>query len=236
MVLIFLFFSFFSCNIRRNNSEGVDNIGNFDDYHINNFKRLHKYDIDIDFKDDNALIFKILSISDINSKKIPPDLIEKEYFRLTELYWGRTEEHNKNYQEYWDKYFVKYRDDHLNVNNDYSKVAFDFRELLYEEIGYPDVKNVCIANTKDDLEFIENNYINSKYLQEVSPTYFEENIMVLIPFLYVGTEYLNNWKLINENNKYVFTVEIWEEILVSQREFGYALQGYMVLFIINIKK
>jgi hypothetical protein len=214
----------------------VNDTGDFDDYYINNFKREYKYDIDIDFKDDNAFIFKILSYEKYSSEIFPSDLIENEYFRLTNLYWGRTEEYNKIFYAFWDDNFVKYRDEHLNENNDYNKVLFDFYKLRYEAIGYPDVKKVCIANTKDDLEFIESNYINSKYLQEISPTYFEDNIMVLIPFLYGGIEYPKNWKIINENNKYVFTVDIWEKIFVTQREVGIALSAYSILFIINIKK
>jgi hypothetical protein len=235
-VFIFLILSFLSCNLRRNNSEVADYVENFEDYYIDNMVKTEKYNIDIDYNDSNGFVFKILSSDRYGSEKFQSDLVREEYFKFTDLYWGMTEEYKKKHKEYWDGNFVKYRDEHLNGDNDYSKLTLDFDKLRYEAIGYPDIKNVCIAYTKDDLEFIETNYINSKYLQEISPAYFEDNILVLVSFLYVGIEYLKNWEIVNENNKYLFTVEIWEKILVTKREVGIALSGYRVLFLINIKK
>jgi hypothetical protein len=236
-MLILLIFTFLSCNVRKNNSGTVDHVDNFEDYYIDNMVRIDKYDIDIDYiADNNGFVFKILTSDKYGSEKFQSDLVKNEYFKFTDLYWGRAQEYSKIYKEYWDKYFVKYRDEHLNENNDYSKVLRDFNKLRYEAVGYPDIKNVCIAYTKDDLEFIETNYINSEYLQEISSTYFEDNILVLVSFLYVGIEYLKNWEIINENNKYKFTVEIWKKILVTQKEYGIPLSGYRVIFLISIKK
>jgi hypothetical protein len=253
IMLILIIYSFFSCSIRQNNSEIAENLADyidssakietydleiFEDYgdYIDSLVRIDKYDIDIDFRDNNAFISKIFSSDEFKKEKFPSDLIGEEYFWFTDLFWGRTEEYNKKYQEFGDANFVKYRDEHLNENNDYSKVAGDFNILRYEAVGYPDIKNVCIAYTKDDLNFIETNYINLKYLQEISENYFEDNILVLISFSYGSPQYLKDWKIINENNKYVFTVEMWKRIYAPSIRYAPVGIAYRILFLINIKK
>jgi hypothetical protein len=197
--------------------------------------KMDKYDINVDVNDTDAFVMRILSSDKYFYDEFTSNLIGNEYFGFTDLYYGRNEEYNKKYDTFWDDNFVKYCDEHLNENNDYSKVTLDFDKLRYETIGYPHIKNVCIAYTKNDLDFIENNYINSKYLQEISENYFDDNILVLVSFTYKSSTYPKNWKIINENNKYVFTVENWEMISVKNDPvFPYI--AYRILFLISIKK
>jgi hypothetical protein len=76
---------------------------------------------------------------------------------------------------------------------------FKFTELYRSRYREYDRKDrVLIAYTKEDLEFIELNYINSKYLKAISSNYFDENIMVFVSFYYGSTEYPKNIKIIKE--------------------------------------
>ena len=119
------------------------------------------------------------------------------------------------------------------TGNDYFIFTESYRKRYNE---YDRKDRVLIAYTKEDLEFIEANYINSRYLKKIPSDYFDENILVFISFYFGSTQYLKNINIINKNNKYLFTVEVWEQMLIAQGKHGIILGANHVLFIVNIEK
>jgi hypothetical protein len=130
-----------------------------------------------------------------------------------------------------------YRNDLRFTTDIQGREHFIFTNSYWRNINNQyDVKNVLVAHSKEDLEFIESNYINSKYLQEIPSVFFENNILILVSFMYGGATFPKNSKIINNNGEFAYLVEIWENIPITEQEHGIATSVNMVLKIFNIIK
>jgi hypothetical protein len=207
-----------------------ENIVSFFDVLHSSFLRYElEFLIDIDYKNDSASVFKILTYERM-AKEFFPDFIGFNTFRRTELQSCGTEEYLEKYREYWD-HFGDYMEQYKSQGiHSYDERRMMFYKTIDEEIGKRKPKDVCIAFSKEDLDIIENEYINSTYLKGIERSFFDNNIMVLIVFSHTGVTFPKNWELINSNGKYMFRVEIWD-----QKGMGVALLNE-TLFLIKIKK
>jgi hypothetical protein len=164
------------------------------------------------------------------SHEFTPDFIGYDTFQCTELQQYGTEEYLLKYREYWShygEYMELFESQGIKSYDDRTRM---FYQTVNEEIGYRQPKDVCIAFSKEDLDFIESTYINSKYLREMESDFFDNNIMVLVVFDHTGNTYPKNWELFESNGKYMFKVEIWD-----QKGASFSLSNG-TLFIIKIEK
>jgi hypothetical protein len=190
-----------------------------------------EYIIDIDYKDNSAIVYKIFT-GLIMTEEFSPDFEGFDTFQITELWFYGNEEYLEIFNKYWDNNFNVYMEQYKNQGI----TSFDdrmemFYESLYNEIGKPPSKDICIAYSKDDLDFIESKYISSKYFEEIDIIFFENNILVLIVVNHVGWTYPKNWEILNFNGKYIFKVEIWNQ------NFDAAISnGNQTLFLIKIER
>jgi hypothetical protein len=190
-----------------------------------------EYIIDIDFKDNSAIVYKIFT-GIIMSDNFSPDFAGFDSFKITELFFYGNEEYLEKYNKYWDDNFSNYMDQYKNQGIDSSSDRMEmFYESLYNEIGKRPSKDVYIAHSKDDLDFIESKYISSEHFREIDSIFFDNNILVLIVVNHNGRTYPKNWKIIKFNEKYIFKVEIWDQ------DFdGWISNGNTTLFLIKIEK
>ena len=104
-------------------------------------------------------------------------------------------------------------------------------QIIDGEIKSTENRLVFIATTKEELDYIEKKYINSKYLKELDEDFFDENILVIILFHFTGWQYPKNWRIENYNGKYIFITEIW-----NQNKSSIILLAQRALFLIKIEK
>jgi L-rhamnose mutarotase len=201
----------------------------FDVLHSSFLRYELEFLIDIDYKNDSTSVFKILTYERM-AKEFFPDFTGYDTFRTTELQKYGTEEYLKKHREYWD-HFSDYMEQYKSQGiHSYDERQMMFYKTINEEIGKREPKDVCIAFSKEDLDIIEDKYINSNYLKEIERSFFDNNIMVLVVFSHTGVTFPKNWEFINSNGKYMFRVEIWD-----QEGMGVALLNE-TLFLIKIKK
>ena len=185
----------------------------FDIYQIepDSLKETKEFSIDIEYNTDNSVsIFQILTNHRM-SKEFYPDIKGSDTIRPTELFYYGTQEYIEKRRKYWSR-FSEYMEQFKNQGIDsYDERTSLFYQTMYNEIGYPSTRYVTIAFSKDDLNNIERNYVNSRYLQNIDNEFFESNILVLILFSHTGHTYPKNYKINNINGKYVFAVEIWDQ-------------------------
>ena len=201
--------------------------------------KLLEYSFELDLINNQPEIYKIFAYYSKTNDFIP-DFLGNEYFETTELYYYGSKENMDDLMEqskkYWSNintFFFDVFGGELSTNQifDNNIMTRLYYEMIKSENGKDKTKNVIIVLSKDELEYIEKNYINSKYLQEIEKQFFEEYILVLISFNFVGWQYPKNWKIDNNDNRYTFTVEIWDQERENQL---FSLN--QSLFLIKIKK
>jgi hypothetical protein len=186
----------------------------------------NEYIIDMDYKYKSASIYKIFT--KLHSlKNRYPDFDVENIFQHTFLRFFWTQDYVDKIDEYIEHY-INFTDQEIISDIEKEKI---FYKIIEDEIVIRRHKDVFVAYSKDDLNLIENSYINSKYLKEMDSRFFDNNILILIIINHSGWTYPKNWELLKYYEKNIFKVEIWDPNL----DMGLPYMNN-TLFLIKIEK
>jgi hypothetical protein len=114
----------------------------------------------------------------------------------------------------------------LRAETDDNKTGFYIKSEFYFEIKN---EKLFIASTIEELQELQEKYFYLPFLNNFSNEYFNNNYLILIPLYYTGSTSLRNEKIIEEEGKYVFVVELWNKI-------GFSPYVQDVLFVLQLPK
>ena len=168
--------------------------------------RTLEYNIGIEFKNNNSKIYKIFILTDTIPRSTGfmirndyiPDFSGFESFETTRKLWGWTDEYSEKWRNFKDENFSDFRDDHLNRGYDFNTMSRLFNIWRFNEIGYPNVRNVLIAYDMYSFNIIANEYIISQHFSEIiNVETFDNNLLVFVIISFTSLEFPTNPKIVN---------------------------------------
>jgi hypothetical protein len=93
----------------------------------------------------------------------------------------------------------------LTTRNGCPETNFEIKKAYYDEEKY----KTNIISTYLELDIWKKDYFSVPFLNNISHSFFENNILIFVLQNYSGGTYLKNEHFENKNGKYIFIIEYW---------------------------